>query len=406
MRTTILTIALLCASAIGATASVLGIFENTNFPVAISAERDGVHRLEVVDDELYAATEKGIYKYSESANSWSCWAMENVNVLDFKVDGDNIVAITVPENQNGFRAIQVARLVRLNRNNGMTEDIIDARMGYFYYEHFLTYVMRIAQHPTNPRTLMVASYPGIWISEDFGTTWNFKFEWLFGYNENQFLGWHPTQNNVMFYTSESGIFAAQILRSDDNGENWDIINPDNNGDNSCHHLAFDPKDSDHILYSGEGCIFESTDCGKTWNCVYRQDYNKETEIGYAYNVMFDPKNNNTVYAVGCSSLNQDIHIFKSSDNGKTWEHIAKSDLFDNHEYWVHESLLFNGKIYIYTHSGVLSYNPGGDSGISNTMVENESSTTAVYDLSGRNVTNPIPGNIYIRDGKKVIQPTH
>lgn len=386
-----------------ADASVLGIFEDTNFPAGISGERDGVHRMEVINGELYAATEKGIYIYSESSNSWSLWALEDVNVMDFKVNGDDVVAIIVPQDQKGFRAVELARLIRFNRNQSEWEDIMDADMGYYYHEQFLTYVMRLAQHPSKPETLMVAAHPGIWISEDFGSTWNFKLDGLYSYNENQFLGWHPTNNNVAFYTSESDTFSAQILRTENGGNDWDIINPDSNGDNSCHNLAFDPDNADHILYSGEGCIFESNDYGKTWQCVYRQDdLRDETEIGYAYNVMFDPENTNIVYCVGACSIHQDIHIFKSANKGKTWARIARSDLFDTHEYWPYESVLFNGKIYLYTQKGVFTYNIDNNSGIENIKADNNDGAEILYDLMGRRVDSPNPGTIYIQSGKKIL----
>lgn len=400
MRNLLLMFSCVCAFA---DASVLGIFEDTNFPVGISGERDGVHRMEVINDELYAATEKGIYKYSESANSWNLWALEDVNVMDFKVNGDEVVAIIVPQDQKGFRSVQLARLIRFNRNQSEWEDIMDADMGYYYHEQFLTYVMRLAQHPSKPETLMVAAHPGIWISEDFGSTWNFKLDGLYGYNENQFLGWHPTNNNVAFYTSESDTFSAQILRTENGGNDWDIINPDSNGDNSCHNLAFDPDNADHILYSGEGCIFESNDYGKTWQCVYRQDdLRDETEIGYAYNVMFDPENTNIVYCVGACSIHQDIHIFKSANKGKTWARIARSDLFDTHEYWPYESVLFNGKIYLYTQKGVFTYNIDNNSGIENIKADNNDGAEILYDLMGRRVDTPNPGTIYIQSGKKIL----
>ena len=402
MRNLLLMLMFSCVCAF-ADASVLGIFEDTNFPVGISGERDGVHRMEVINDELYAATEKGIYKYSESANSWNLWALEDVNVMDFKVNGDEVVAIIVPQDQKGFRAVQLARLIRFNRNQSEWEDIMDADMGYYYHEQFLTYVMRLAQHPSKPETLMVAAHPGIWISEDFGSTWNFKLDSLYSYNENQFLGWHPTNNNVAFYTSESDTFSAQILRTENGGNDWDIINPDSNGDNSCHNLAFDPDNADHILYSGEGCIFESNDYGKTWQCVYRQDdLRDETEIGYAYNVMFDPENTNIVYCVGACSIHQDIHIFKSANKGKTWARIARSDLFDTHEYWPYESVLFNGKIYLYTQKGVFTYNIDNNSGIENIKADNNDGAEILYDLMGRRVDTPNPGTIYIQSGKKIL----
>lgn len=402
MRNLLLMLMFSCVCAF-ADASVLGIFEDTNFPAGISGERDGVHRMEVINGELYAATEKGIYIYSESSNSWSLWALEDVNVMDFKVNGDDVVAIIVPQDQKGFRAVELARLIRFNRNQSEWEDIMDADMGYYYHEQFLTYVMRLAQHPSKPETLMVAAHPGIWISEDFGSTWNFKLDGLYSYNENQFLGWHPTNNNVAFYTSESDTFSAQILRTENGGNDWDIINPDSNGDNSCHNLAFDPDNADHILYSGEGCIFESNDYGKTWQCVYRQDdLRDETEIGYAYNVMFDPENTNIVYCVGACSIHQDIHIFKSANKGKTWARIARSDLFDTHEYWPYESVLFNGKIYLYTQKGVFTYNIDNNSGIENIKADNNDGAEILYNLMGRRVDSPNPGTIYIQSGKKIL----
>lgn len=402
MRNALLMLMFSCVCAF-ADASVLGIFEDTNFPAGIVGERDGVHRLEIIDNELYAATEKGIFKYSESSNTWSLWALEDVNVMDFKVNGDEVVAIIVPQDTKEFRAVELARIVRFNRNESGWKDITSAGMGYNFYDQTITYVMRLAQHPSKPQTLMVAAYPGIWISEDFGSTWDLKFDWLYGYNENQFLGWHPAKDNVMFYTSESAIFAAQILRSESGGDNWDIINPDQKGDNSCHHLAFDPESPNHILYSGEGCIFESNDYGKTWQCVYRQENLKdETEIGYVYNVMFDPENTNIVYCVGACQVHQDIYVFKSADKGKTWARIARSNLFDSHEYWPYESVLLNGKLYIYTRKGVLTYSLDNNSGIENIKTDNNDGAEMLYDLWGCRASTPHPGTIYIQGGKKII----
>lgn len=402
-RCIFLFLTLLCFAAIGANASVLGIFEDTNLPIGILGEREGKHRLEIIDNELYAATEKGIFKYSESANSWSLWALENVNVLDFKVNGDEVVAVIVPQDKKGVRAVQMARLIRFNRNQSEWEDIMDAEMGYYYYDQFLTYVMRLAQHPSKHQTLMVAAYPGIWISEDFGTSWNLKYEILYSYNENQFLGWHVADNDVLFYTSESPLFAAQIVRSGNGGNDWDIINPDMSGDNSCHNLAFDPNNADHILYSGEGCIFESDDCGITWQCVYRQDeYNRKTSIGYVYNIMYDKTNDNVLYTVGCDLVPQCIHIFKSSDNGKTWERIAQSDSFSDNRYWISESVFLNGKIYSFTNSGVLAFTPDNYSGITQVNIDDAQTESDVYDLLGRKVSVLQPGTIYIQSGKKIL----
>ena len=383
-------------------AAILGIFEDTKLPEEIATECDAVHHLEIIDNELYAATEKGIYKYSEAKNTWSCWALEDVNVLDFKAYEDSIVAIIVPYTKQGFRAVESAELVRLNRKHSKWEDVMNAGMGYTYRDELLTYVMRIAQHPTTHTTLMIAAYPGIWISENFGSTWNLKFEGIYTYNEHQFLGWHPANVRVLFYTSENFLSETQILRSENGGEKWDKIEPDRTGENACHHLAFDPRNPDHILYSGEGCIFESNDCGKTWQYVLRaNEHNNKSDIGYVYNVMFDPAKSGTAYAVGCSKNNQRIYIYKSSDNGKTWAQMAQSDMFDNMEYWLHESVLLNGKIYMYSHKGVLAYPLDNSSSIDEVRAS-DSCNNVLYDLSGRKIQNSRPGTIYIKGGKKII----
>lgn len=396
----IMLIACICKCA---SASVLGIFEDTNFPSVVTGNDYSVKRLEVIDNELYAATEKGIYKYDELTNTWSCWELDDVNVIDFKANGNDIVAVIAPQEHQGYRAVDVATMIRFNRDLSEWEDIMDVGMGYIYSGKLLSYVMRLAQHPSKPQILMVAAYPGIWISEDFGASWSLKFELLFAYNMNQFLGWHPLLSDVLFYTSESDMFASQILRSGDKGNNWDIIDPDPSGDNSCHNLAFDPKDSEHILYSGEGCIFESTDCGKTWQCVYREDFrDPDTIIGYAYNIMFNPQKENEIYVVGCDSGNQYIHIFKSADNGKNWERLAKSDLFSDGEYWINESILLNNKIYVYTEKGVLAYKIDNTSEVEDIMINSNNVTEDIYDLSGRKINNPYPGYIYVKTGKKYI----
>ena len=118
--------------------------------------------------------------------------------------------------------------------------------------------------------------------------------------------------------------------------------------------------------------------------------------------MFDPENTNIVYCVGACSIHQDIHIFKSANKGKTWARIARSDLFDTHEYWPYESVLFNGKIYLYTQKGVFTYNIDNNSGIENIKADNNDGAEILYDLMGRRVDTPNPGTIYIQSGKKIL----
>ena len=383
-----------------ASASVLGIFEETNFPSEIAWEDVTVARLEIIDNELYACTTNGIYKYDQTFNKWECWALEEYKVLDFKLYDNKIIASVVPEYSEIFMLKALAKLIRYDLKQNKIEEIMHPEMGYDYKDGIhLNYLMRLAQNPFNPEMLAVAVYPGIWISKDFGTSWDFKFDWLFTYNDHQYLGWHPLQENIMFYTSENDYLNACILRTDDYGKNWETLYPDNTGDNSVHDLAFDPEDASHILYSGEGCIFESNDYGSTWECVYRD---KSYEgIGYAYNIMFDNTNPNILYCVGQGHY--EILIFRSTDRGKTWNKIAKSESFNYpKEYWTHESVLMDSKLFIYTNMGIIYYDLSKTNDVRAVEGTKRSESDPIFNLQGQKIDKPIPGLIYIKDGKKFI----
>ena len=382
-----------------ASASVLGIFESTNFPSEIAWESISVARMEIIDNELYACTTNGIYKYDQTFNKWECWALDGHNVLDFKLYENKIIAFVVPEYSERFMPKALAKIIRYDLKQNKIEEIMHPEMGYDYKDGIhLNYLMRLAQNPFNPEMLAVAVYPGIWISKDFGTSWDFKFDGLFG-NDNQYLGWHPLQENIMFYTSESDNFNACILRTDDYGKNWEIIFPDNTGDNSVHDLAFDPEDASHILYSGEGCIFESHDYGLTWECVYR-DISYEG-IGYAYNIMFDKTDPNILYSVGQGHY--EILIFRSTDRGKTWNKIAKSESFNYpKEYWTHESVLMDSKLFIYTNKGIICFDLSKTNDVREVEDIIRSESNPIFNLQGQKIKKPLPGLIYIKDGKKFI----
>lgn len=118
--------------------------------------------------------------------------------------------------------------------------------------------------------------------------------------------------------------------------------------------------------------------------------------------MYDRSNNNILYAVGCDSVDRCIHVFTSPDNGKAWERIAKSDKFYDKEYWIFESVILNGKLYLYTQKGVLTYSLDNNSGIRNIRTGNNNGTEMLYDLWGRRVNTPQTGTIYMQGGKKII----
>lgn len=384
--------------------NALGIFSETGFPDLPTDRAMELHRLEVIDNNLYAASADGIYKYDDALNGWSQWALAGYDILDFKKSGDYVLAVTVGEIPKYVSAPAVAKIIRYNLRTKEINDVMDSGMGYRDGGMDLTYVMRLAQHPQNPNKLAAAVYPGIWITEDFGTTWKLNDnQGVYGYNENQFLGWHPEVPGLLFYTSENGFMQAEIGRSENDGKDWTFILPDPSGDNSVHHLAFDPSNPGHILYSGEGTLYASFDYGKNWECKYQEDFdNNIVELGYAYNVFFDHSDPSRVYAIGCKSVDNYINIFCSEDGGDTWKKEAQSESFNNYDYWVNESVFYKNAVYLYTKNGVLKYSPSFYSGLNNIESNPLTDSADYYDLKGIRITKPQKGQIYIKEGEKFI----
>lgn len=81
------------------------------------------------------------------------------------------------------------------------------------------------------------------------------------------------------------------------------------------------NNSQRTSYSGTG-IFKSIDAGKTWK------YMGLPESHHIGKILIDPRNENTVYVGVLGHLysqNDERGVYKTTDGGKTWQHILKLD---------------------------------------------------------------------------------
>lgn len=72
---------------------------------------------------------------------------------------------------------------------------------------------------------------------------------------------------------------------------------------------------------GDG-VYKSTDGGKTWTHMGLK------ETAHIAQVLIDPENNDVVYVAACGRLwgrNPERGVYKTTDGGKTWEHVLKID---------------------------------------------------------------------------------
>jgi photosystem II stability/assembly factor-like uncharacterized protein len=208
-------------------------------------------------------------------------------------------------------------------------------------------VVDLDVNPNNTTEFYVAyASGGLWYTNNNGTT----FEPVLDSSPTQNIGdiaidwksktiWVGTGENNSSRSSYAGI---GILKSSDNGKNWE-----NMGLLDSHHISrivINPNNANEIvvavlghLYSpnAERGIFKSTDGGKTWNKTLFVN----NDTGFV-DLAFSPNNFNVQYA---SSWERDRKawnfvgngvnsaIYKSTDAGTTWTKISDNSGFPEGE---------------------------------------------------------------------------
>lgn len=370
----------------------------------------GCPRLQIIDDMLYAPGPNGIMRHGKGETAtWEPFIMHGMNVVDFRISGDEIMAVIIPEDYSYITDMSlrsVTRLVKGKISGTNFTDITPTEMKNLYQGHIFTYLSAFAQHPTDSQTVMVMGHGGIFQSRDFGESWEQLTHLNATYNAHSFLGWHPQNPDVLFMTSESMIFVGMVCRSIDGGKNWEIFEPDPNSESSCHCIAFDPDNADHLLLSGEYKIYESFDCGKTWSMALNEINDNNCILGYATNIFYDSEDssNSIVYAVGHENGWPPRHIVRSTDKGKTWQHCMTYDVNKDYNFF-YDATLFDNKIWIYDADDIVYWEITGNAGITQTLLDS-TSPVKYYDLNGFRLNSRPESGIVIesrgKTSKKII----
>ena len=347
----------------------------------------GCPRLQVIVDMLYAPGPNGIMRRSKGEiTQWEPFAMQGINVVDFRISGDEIIAVIIPEEYSHITGMDLRSITRLVKGTVSGDDFIDItpkEMEYSYRGEILTYLSAMSQHPTDKNCVMIMGYAGIMKSNDFGKTWEILTQNSPTYNAHSFLGWHPQKPDILFLTSESPLCVGTVWRSIDGGITWDSFTPNPSSESCCHCMAFDPNDANHLLISGGYAIYESFDCGETWDIILDEMDNVNSPIlGYSYNIMYDPtdSNHSTIYAVGHFTYGAQRNVARSIDNGKTWQQCMTYDNESDDNFYF-DATIFDGKIWIYDYQDIVYWNISGINGVDDPIIEN-SQLPIYYNLNG------------------------
>ena len=353
-------------------------------------------RMHVEGDRLYVCTSQGLYAKDLSADNstWQLVGFEGVPLQDYARHGKDILALRYNEGGN---------FLLLSHDGGQTyEDVTPEIFRGEKYECLPS----LAQHPTDPNSLLVSSlYWGVFLSKDFGQTWENLTEFIYGNAAASFIGFHRALPTIIYNCGEGSIFEGHINISYDSGQTW---NDHGNSlgfpvDNCVHQPTFHPTNPDRWLAGGEGCVFLTDDNGHTWSC---QNYwDDESRSAYWFFSAFDNEHPDTVYLAGnlgrYGQKNACIKLMCSTDGGRTWhpsQVMTSEREFDR----INDLQQYGDLLLIYSESDVYSVSKAELITQSTTGVRSVASDTKespTYDLHGRKVGETRHG-IYIKNGRK------
>ena len=176
--------------------------------------------------------------------------------------------------------------------------------------------------PQNPSTMYAAirdhGPTGAWVfkSTDGGVTWTQSNS---GLQANEFVGYltvDPQTPTTVYFVGTAGNLCAQnnscggnqIFKSTDGAATWGPASGGLPSDSLITSLAIDPQNP-RILYAARygGGIFKTTDGGGTWSSL--------SSAAGVWNLVVDPQNHDTVYALTFAGECQSWNIFEQERTG-------------------------------------------------------------------------------------------
>jgi photosystem II stability/assembly factor-like uncharacterized protein len=250
---------------------------------------------------LYAATNKGLYKSSDSGTAWTRLSSGLPDPLrafgpsDVQVDPrhPNVLYVTYP-------------CLDSPECSGLYKSV-DGGNHWAKVLH-LGGPQTVAIDPQNTEAIYVGAWSGdldgttgIYRSPDGGVSW-----------EGTSL--HKTMALVIDPKNPDTIYAAGqgVLKSTDRGRSWSLLK---SPFNYAHSFAVDPQNLTLYAATGPEGLFKSVDGGTTW-------INIASDLGFksAGRLALDPQSS-TLYASFVDINGSDI--FKTTDAGLTWTALPK-----------------------------------------------------------------------------------
>ncbi|MGB9694129.1 MAG: VPS10 domain-containing protein [Fervidobacterium sp.] len=165
------------------------------------------------------------------------------------------------------------------------------------------FVVQIAIDPNNSNRVYLATWKGVFVSNDSGKSFKLLTN-DFGIVNSIVIS--KANSNVVFLAGDKG-----IVRSTDSGKTFKIVKESNG--NKFNSIVFANPDNPRVIFAGNGYggLIASYDEGETWQSLHKFDIDGSQSIA-----VYPNGNNYTLYV---SSFRDGL--YKSTDSGKTFTKV-------------------------------------------------------------------------------------
>ena len=371
-------------------------------------------QMNVEGDILYVCTANGLYSkdLSDDGSPWQLAGFEGVPLQDYARSGSDVLALR-------HCYWEHTAFTLLSHDGGKSyEDITPEYLkgrGYAF--------LRLEQHPADPNTLLTwfQPYARAYLTKDFGRTWekvSDNMPMYMGLKEfpREQMGFHPLDPGTIYTSGFVGDNQAAVSTSYDNGDSWQLhLQYTEWWFNTVYRMAFHPTDPNRWIAGGTSCTYRTNDNGQTWEMrylPYEDAFRRQWKFAE-----YDNENPDTIYMATLmkhtvvSTKEEHLQenylaVMCSTDGGETWnkpyEGLAATVttpvgfLFDMKQY--HDKLL------LYTESDVYEISKADllDATTPVYGIAAKTKTDALYDLTGRRLTDAPKKGLYIKGGKKYV----
>jgi len=211
-------------------------------------------------------------------------------------------------------------------------------------------VANLEMSPLEPGVIIAGTTIGLFMKSSEGSEWQYSEGSLIGaWLGIQALAFNPANPNQIWLGSADDRTTAQLKRSDDHGDSWELVNIGSVTEftDVVHHVEIHPE-NENIYLCLDSKFAVSIDDGETWAAVnnFENEDGEEFSFGCT-SIQINPANPKEIFLSGST-------MFYSKDAGETWEIIPEPDrssIIDYHVDWekriVYASVL-NPDLGVYT----------------------------------------------------------